>query len=80
MTEENGTTYKWMEGCYAEISGACYSGVFLTLDNGESAFAYGFTALRPGSRVICTVRRQARGEVRKLVTIDSVLSYGPAAA
>ena len=51
------------------------SGVYLILDSGESAFAYSFTTLRPGSRVLCTREREAFDGKAVLVTIDSVTHY-----
>lgn len=71
--------YDVFDGCYGVIECCCRTGAYLALDNGEPALAYNFCNLRPGTEVLCTVRRLARGDLRKLVTIDSVCRY-PAAA
>ena len=71
--------YDVWDGCYGIIQDCCQKGAFLALDNGEPAFAYNFGNLRPGTEVLCTVRKLASGERRKLVTIDSVC-YNPTAA
>lgn len=78
---EEATThgYEVWDGCYGIIENCCRKGAFLALDNGELAFAYKFSNLRPGTEVLCTVRRLAYGDQRMLVTIDSVC-YHPAAA
>lgn len=71
--------YEVLDGCYGTVVGRCRKGAFLTLDNGEDAFAYKFANLWPGTRVLCTVLRLADEGRRKLVSIDSVAHY-PAAA
>ena len=48
-------------------------GVYLRLDDGETAFAYGFLSLKNGSRVCCSVRRQTHGYKSMEVTIDSTV-------
>ena len=53
--------YDRFEGCYATVTGTCHSGTFLQLDNGEDAVTYKFASLLPGSKVLCTVLRQAMG-------------------
>lgn len=78
--EENKTQgYDVLDGCYGIIENCCQKGAFLELDNGELAFAYKFSNLRPGTEVLCTVRRLSNGDRRMLVTIDSVC-YRPSAA
>lgn len=74
------TGYDRFEGCYATVTGTCHSGAFLQLDNGEDAFAYRFASLLPGSKVLCTILRQALEGRRKLVSIDAVISYTPLCA
>lgn len=71
--------YDILDGCYGIIENCCRKGAFLALDNGEPAFAYNFGNLLPGTEVLCTVKRLAYGDRRKLVTIDSVC-YCPTAA
>ena len=71
--EETGTQcYDVLDGCYGTVEFCIRKGAFLALDNGEPAFAYDFGNLLPGTEVLCTVRRLAHGDQRKLVTIDSV--------
>ena len=48
-------------------------GVYLRLDDGKTAFAYGFLSLKNGSRVCCSVRREARGYKSMEVNIDSTV-------
>ena len=79
LEETQVSGYEVLDGCYGIVEGCCRKGAFLTLDNGESAFAYSFGSLLPGTEVLCTVRRLAFGDQRKLVTIDSVC-YRPVAA
>lgn len=69
--------YERFDGCYATVTGTCYSGAFLQLDNGEDAFAYKFASLLPGSKVLCTVLRQAFEDQKKLVSIDAIIRYAP---
>ena len=71
--------YEVLDGCYGTVVGRCQKGAFLTLDNGEDAFAYKFGNLWPGTKVLCTVLKLADEGRRKLVSIDSVAHY-PAAA
>lgn len=73
MQEDTG--YQVLDGCYGTVVGVNRKGAYLTLDNGEDAFAFQFANLRRGTEVLCTVRRMATEERRKLVTIDSVCRY-----
>lgn len=73
MNEEN--SYERFDGCYGTVIGCCRSGAFLKLDNGEEAFAYKFASLYPGTKVLCTVLRQADKARKMLVSIDSVVDY-----
>lgn len=72
--EEGNPRYERNDACYGTVTGRNASGCYLTLDNEESAFAYRFSNLLPGTKVICTVRRTGRAEEyrRTLVDIDSV--------
>lgn len=65
--------YEAMDGCYGEVIGRCQKGAYIRLDNGEEAFAYRFAGLRPGTKVLCTVLKQARGTLRTLVDVESVV-------
>ena len=73
-------SYEVFDGCYGEITGRCNAGAFLSLDNGQEAFAYKFANLLPGTRVICTILRQATENRKMLVSIDSVTKYVPLVA
>jgi len=68
--------YEVMDSCYGEVIDRCQKGVFVKLDNGEEAFAYKYANLKPGTKVLCTVLRQAKDTLRMLVDVDSV--YGNA--
>lgn len=72
--------YEKFDGCYGEVTGKCRAGAFLTLDNGQEAFAYKFASLLPGTKVLCTVLKQPTEEKKMLVSIDSVVSHVPLAA
>lgn len=72
--------YEVLEGCYGKVIGTCQKGAFLTLDNGQEAFAYKFANLYPGTLVLCTVRRLADEQKRMLVSIDSVVDHAAQAA
>lgn len=48
-------------------------GIYVRLENGETAFAY-FSRLEYGTRVLCSVLRKARGMAYMNVSIDAV--YG----
>ena len=71
--------YDILEGCYGTVEKTCRKGAYLILDNGELAFAYKFGNLKPGTQVLCTVRKPPYEDKRKLVTIDSVCCYPTAA-
>ena len=71
--------YEPHDGCYGIVECSSKKGAYLTLDNGELAFAYRFCNLRPGTKVLCTVRKMPEGDRRKLVTIDAVRYYPTAA-
>ena len=79
MEEKESQGYEVMDGCYGTVVGRCQKGAFVTLDNGEEAFAYKFANLWPGTKVLCTVLRLADEGRRKLVSIDSVAQYPVAA-
>ena len=73
-------SYERYDGCYGVVTGRCRSGAFLTLDNGQEAFAYKFSGLPNGTKVLCTVLRMPTEEKRMLVSIDSVGGNSPMAA
>jgi len=64
--------YNRSDSCTGTVSGKNSSGVYLTLADGQTAFAYGFTTLRPGMTVYGTVMRRPTSEKDMLVSIDSV--------
>lgn len=72
--------YERFDGCYGEVTGSCRVGAYLTLDNGQEAFAYRFANLPPGTEVLCTVLKMPTEEKRMLVSVDSVMARRPAAA
>ena len=63
------------DGCYGTITGRCQKGAYLELDNGQKAFAYKYANLLPGTKVLCTVLKQAVDNRSMLVSIDSIASY-----
>lgn len=67
--------YEIMDECYAVVSGRCGDGIFLTLDNGEKAYAHRFGNLFPGTQVICRIDRLPTNNKNTLVSISSVCSY-----
>lgn len=73
--EEEYSGYEPLDGCFGQIVGTCRKGAFLTLDNGQEAFAYHMANLRIGSKVLCTVLKLPRDERKMLVCVDSVIEY-----
>ena len=73
---ENSLGYEIIDECYAVVSGRCGNGVFLTLDNGQSAYAYQFGNLTPGDQVICRIDKLPQADRKARVSISSVCSYG----
>lgn len=71
----NITEYEKYDGCFAKITDRCSAGTYLELDNGQTAFAYAFSNLPRGAKVLCTVLRKAIDGRKTLVSIDSVVSY-----
>ena len=69
--------YERWDGCYGEVTGRCACGAYLTLDNGEEAFAYRYANMRPGTKVLCTVWKLATEGKRMVVKVDSVMEYAP---
>lgn len=67
------TGYERFDGCYGTVICRCLKGAYLELDDGEQAFAYKFGNLFPGTKVLCTVLKQATEDRKMLVSIDSVL-------
>lgn len=65
--------YTKNDTCFGYVTGKNSSGVYLFLDDGQDAFAYGFTSVPNGCRVWCSVRREATDNRLMLVRIDSTL-------
>lgn len=65
--------YDRYDCCFGMIKDRTRVGAYLTLDNGETAFAYQFSNLLPGTKVLCTVLKLATDTKFKLVSIDAVL-------
>lgn len=72
--------YERYDCCYGEVTGRCQAGAYVTLDNGQLAFAYRFGNLLPGTRVLCSVQKLPTEDKRMLVSIDSVGGCSPMAA
>ncbi len=70
-----GFDYEVMDECYGVVSSRCGDGVFLTLDNGEKAYATRFGNLHPGDKVICRIDKLTQGDKKPLVSISSVCGY-----
>lgn len=68
-------TYERWDSCRAEVTSRCERGVFLTLDNGESAFASKFGNLKAGAKVLCSIITPSEGTKRAKVIIESVYEY-----
>lgn len=73
--------YEKFDGCYGKVTSRNASGSYITLDNGELAFAFGFY-LFSGSSILCTVLRPAVPEEgkRARVSVDTVMEYTSAVA
>lgn len=67
--------YEVFDSCYGTVIGRSTHGAYLELDNGEPAFAYRFSALRDGTKVLCSILKKASGSRATLVGIDSVREY-----
>ena len=55
----------------AVVTVRCGKGMFLTLENGEEAYAKG--GLCPGTKVLCSILKKPTAEYKMLVSIDSVM-------
>lgn len=71
----NTMKYERYDECYGRVTSRCRSGAFVELDNGESAFAYKYANLVPGSKVICSILKPAAENLRTMVSITTVLEY-----
>ena len=66
--------YTKFDSCYGIVTDKCHNGVFLLLDNSQIAYVHGFCTLTIGTKVICTIFKDATEKFRILALIDSVLS------
>ena len=71
--------YRVRDAVVGTVTGGCSSGVFVELENGESAFAH-FCGLETGTKVFCSILRKATEKWLILVSIDSVMEGGFVAA
>lgn len=68
------------DSCYATVTGTSRKGIFLTLENGEKAFAY-YSHLPKGTQVLVTKLKDAYDYYFTKVSVDSLVeSYGLCAA
>ena len=65
--------YERFDTCLGSVEYKSSYGVYLILENGERAFAHGFTTLPTGSKVWCSIRKLATETKDILVKVDSVL-------
>ncbi len=71
--ESNTNLYEVYDCCYGIIKDRTKAGTYIKLDNEEIAFAYKFSSLLPGTKVLCTVLKLATETKFKLVSVDAVL-------
>ena len=57
---------------YATVVGHNSKGSYLELDNGQRAFAYSAGNLRNGTKIICTIAREADADRNALAKLDSI--------
>lgn len=68
----NAAKYEPLDECYGIVSSRCGNGIFLTLDNGEKAYACRFGNLYPGDKVICRIDKLPHEGKHMQVSISSV--------
>lgn len=66
------------DSCYAEVTGACKTGIFLRLSDGQAAFSSRMRNLKVGDRVLCMVLELATEGKRIFVETESVVEYAAA--
>lgn len=69
-----------MNQCCGTVEFRSGKKVYLRLDTGEGAFAYGPGDLREGAEVLCRVKKLAQGARQIQVTVKAVLRSGCEAA
>ena len=65
--------YERGEAAYGKILTYGKSGAYVRLDNRTTAFAFNAGCLPIGTRVICSIYREARGNRLAVVVMESVL-------
>ena len=60
------------DSCYATVVGASQKGLFLSLENGEEAFAF-FGYLPKGTKVLVSKIKEAHDSYLAKVSVDSVI-------
>lgn len=68
----NDMEYEVLVECYGIATCRCGNGIFLTLDNGEKAYACRFGNLYPGDKVICCVDKLPHDGKHMQVSISRV--------
>ncbi len=63
--------YNINDEVFAVVTSCCNRGIFVNLENGETAFAH-FTKLPKDTKVLCSIRKEARDNRCILVSVDSV--------
>ena len=71
MNGMNKNGYERYDACYGKVNSVCRAGAFVILDDGETAFCYNAAGLPLGTKIICTVLKDAREGKRMLVGMDS---------
>lgn len=70
-------TYQKYDSCYGTITDKCSNGIFILLDNNEMAYAKNFTSHKSGTKVLCTILKNATKKFKTLVSVDSVANNYP---
>ena len=66
-------TYQAGDTCYGEVTARCSTGIFLRLDDGQSAFSNTMHNVKIGEKVLCTILALAKEGKRTFVSADSVV-------
>ncbi|MBR5474471.1 MAG: hypothetical protein IKU83_03565 [Lachnospiraceae bacterium] len=66
-------TYQAGDSCYGEVTSRCATGIFLRLDDGQSAFSNTMLNVDIGEKVLCTILALAKEGKRTFVSADSVV-------
>ena len=67
--EEEGINIR--DGVRGTVIGGCSKGIFLSLEDGQEAFAH-FGGLNPGTIVLCTVLKKATEKWKVLVSLSLI--------